>query len=217
MPLIFCEVIDNYVPLASWITPTLSSARPNWESHWTGDRLGSRHFVPQQPQMSTMKISMLLSMHAIFWGLQDHLKDILRSLPGWYLPSPSQWCHCCPLISWVSTTTSMMSPPLYTWAARMCSFLFSICLLINCLLVLDPRNLITKECGMIILVITYWPTTWRMPSATSTTIITLTMLIEYHQHLYWTALTPTTAILFKPQGSPQKLDFTSRYRKEKLQ
>ncbi len=163
-------------------------------------------------QMSTMKISMLLSMHAIFWGLQDHLKDILRSLPDDISPR---------LRSGVIAAHDKLSEyyykydesPLYTWAARMCSFLFSICLLINCLLVLDPR--ISYE-GMRDdytgdhLLANYLEDAKR------------DLYNHYNTHYanrvpstsLLTALTPTTAILFKPQGSPQKLDFTSRYRKK---
>ncbi len=163
-------------------------------------------------QMSTMKISMLSSTHAIFWGLQDHLKDILQSLPD-------DISTC--LRSGVIAAHDKLSEyyykydesPLYTWAAHKSFFLFSVHVLTNCSSVLDPR--ISYE-GM------QDDYTGDHLLADYLEDAKHKLCDHYNAHYAnrvpstspLTVPTPTTASLFKPQGLPQKLDFTSRYWKK---
>ncbi len=75
----FRDVIDNYVSRIRELRHLELS-----EADWNAIELVTgwlKTFRSATTQMSTTKVSMLSTTHAIFRGLQDHLKDMLRSLP----------------------------------------------------------------------------------------------------------------------------------------
>ena len=76
-----------------------------------------KSFRAATTQMSTTKVPMLSTTHAIFRGLQDDIKDIIRNLPATVSPSVkfglldahrklSDYYH------------KYDESPFYTWAAR---------------------------------------------------------------------------------------------------
>ncbi len=111
----FREVIDNYVSRIRELRHLELST-----TDWTAIKLVMgwlKTFRSATTQMSTTKISMLSSMHTIFRGLQDHLKDVLRTLPEDISPR---------LRNGVIAAHDKLSEyyykydelPLYTWAAH---------------------------------------------------------------------------------------------------
>jgi hypothetical protein len=75
-----------------------------------------KSFQVATTKMSAMKTLMLSTMHAIFQGLQDNIKNILRSLPDTVLPN---------IILGLTDAHRKLSnyyyefdmSPFYTWAA----------------------------------------------------------------------------------------------------
>ncbi|KAK0471747.1 hypothetical protein IW261DRAFT_1320173, partial [Armillaria novae-zelandiae] len=75
----FRDIIDSYVSCICELQD-FELSKDDWKAielvtGWL------KTFHSATTQMSTTKISMLSTTHAIFWGLQDHLKKVLRSLP----------------------------------------------------------------------------------------------------------------------------------------
>lgn len=75
-----------------------------------------KSFCAATTQMSTTKVPMLSTTHAIFHGLQDDIKDIIRSLPASASPSIK--------FGLIDAHTKLSDyyhkydeSPLYTWAA----------------------------------------------------------------------------------------------------
>ncbi len=110
----FRDVIDNYISRIRELRHLELS-----EADWNAIELVTgwlKMFHSATTQMSTTKVSMLSMTHAIFHGLQDHLKDVLRSLPDNISPR---------LRDGVVTTHNKLSEyyykydesPLYTWGS----------------------------------------------------------------------------------------------------
>ncbi|PBK63979.1 hypothetical protein ARMSODRAFT_839521, partial [Armillaria solidipes] len=110
----FRDIIDSYVSRICELQDFELS-----DADWKAIELVTRWlktFRSATTQMSTTKISMLSTTHAIFWGLQDHLKKVLRSLPDGISPR---------LRDGVIAAHEKLSEyyykydesPLYTWAA----------------------------------------------------------------------------------------------------
>ena len=110
----YCNAIDSFV---TW----------NWDLHqyelseddWTLITLVSnwlKSFRSATTQMSTTKVPMLSTTHAIFWGLQDEIKEILWNIPESVSPNIKQGL--------IDTHTKLSDyyykydeSPFYTWAA----------------------------------------------------------------------------------------------------
>ncbi len=113
----FRDIIDSYVSRIRELRDFELS-----DADWQAIELVTgwlKTFRSATTQMSTTKISMLSTTHAIFRGLQDHLKQVLRSLPDGISPR---------LRDGIIAAHEKLGEyyykydesPLYTWAAREC-------------------------------------------------------------------------------------------------
>jgi hypothetical protein len=111
----YCDTIDSFV-LRNKDLHALELSNTDWESiklvaSWL------KSFRYATTEMSAIKVPMLSTMHAIFRGLQDDIKDILRDLPN----------SVSPQIKFGLTDAHRKlsdyyyqfdASPFYTWAAR---------------------------------------------------------------------------------------------------
>lgn len=81
----YCEVVDSFVSRNKDLHP-LELSNEDWE-FIKCVMLWLKMFQSATVEMSTTSIPMVSSTHAIFRGLQDDLKDILRQLPNSAAPA----------------------------------------------------------------------------------------------------------------------------------
>lgn len=92
------------------------------EEHWNNIKLLAHWleiFWSATTQMSSTSVPMISTTHAIFWGLQDKLKGILRSLPNTVSADiKAGLLEAHQKLS--DYFTKFDESPFYTWSASMC-------------------------------------------------------------------------------------------------
>jgi sulfur relay (sulfurtransferase) DsrC/TusE family protein len=110
------ETIDSFISRNKDLH-ALELSNTDWESiklvaSWL------KSFQSATTEMSATSVPMLLTMHAIFRGLQDDIKNILRNLPNSVSPKIKLGltdAHCKLSDYYYQFDAS----PFYTWAVRM--------------------------------------------------------------------------------------------------
>ena len=122
------DTIDSFI-LRNKDLHSLELSNADWESiklvaSWL------KSFRYATTEMSTTKSPMLSMTHAIFWGLQDKIKDIIRDLPN--SVSPEIQLGLTDAHHKLSNYYYQYdASPFYTWAACMWGFIETIYFLID--------------------------------------------------------------------------------------
>lgn len=164
-------------------------------------------------EMSRTKRPMISTVHAIFRGLQDHLKDILRNLPDSTMPQLRDGLVAAhhKLSEYYYRSDES---PYYTWAASMSLFLFiyvKALTTISPFTVLDPRIMYQ---GLLDDFSSEPELQAHLESAKAS-------LEKFYLVNYACAASTSSSISRSPSsssvtssGSPQKINFTSRYQRK---